>query len=180
MRFFPFGILPIAVVPGGTLRPPLGTSGVGQTPSDDPDSVASVRGIDGASWNNNRPAGVAFGLQIRQSSVERQRDEASNVFAQECSGSRACNKAMQFRPEVTVVRLRALSSCDAERLAGEAACPDFLAVGPAGEPAGVREATDPGEEVALDVAAQIVCGNRSDVTVIHIAGWDQARGHQVA
>lgn len=87
---------------------------------------------------------------------------------------------MQFRPEVTVIRLRALSSRDAERLAGEAARPDFFVVGPAGEPTGEREATDPGEEVALAVAAQIVCGNRSDVTVIDVAGWDQARGHQVA
>lgn len=153
---------------------------VGQMAPDDPDPVASVRGIDGASWNNNRPAGVAFGLQIRQNSVERQRDEASNVFTQECNGSRGCNKAMQFRPEVTVILLRALSSCDTERLAGEAARPDFFVVGPAGETAGVGEATDPSEEVAMAVTVQIVCGNRSDVSVIDVAGWDQARGHQVA
>ncbi|WND80408.1 hypothetical protein RJ610_24560 [Lysobacter capsici] len=180
VRFFPFGIFPVAVVPGGTLRPPLGISGVGQTLSDDPDSVASVRGIDGASWNNNRPAGVAFGLQIKQNSVERQRDEASNVFAQECNGSRGCNKAMQFRPEVTVIRLRALSSRDAERLAGETARPDLFVVGPAGEPAGEREATDPGEEVALAVTAQIVCGNRSDVSVIDIASRDESSAHEIS
>lgn len=172
VRFFPFGIFPVAVVPGGTVRPPLGTSGVGQTPSDDPDPVASVRGVDGASWNNNRPAGVALGLQIRQNSVERQRDDASNVFAQEYSGSRGCNKAMQLRPEVTVIRLRALSSRDAERLARETTRPDFFVVGPAGEPAGVREATDPGEEVALLITAQIVCGNRSNVAVIDVAWRD--------
>ncbi|UJB19260.1 hypothetical protein L2D09_16290 [Lysobacter gummosus] len=180
VRFFPFGIVPVGDVPGGTLRPPLGTNGVGQTPSDDPDSVASMRGVDGASWNNNRPAGVAFAFQVRQHSVERQRDEASNVLTQEYSGSRLCNKPMQLRPEMTVIRLRALSACNAERLAGEAACPNFFVVGPAGEPAGVGETADAGEEVALTVSAQIVCGNRSDVAVIDVARRNQARLDQVA
>ncbi|KRB08046.1 hypothetical protein [Lysobacter sp. Root690] len=153
---------------------------VGQTAPDDPDPVAPMRGVDGTSWNNNRPAGVAFGLQIRQNSVERQRDEASNVFAQECSGSRGCNKAMQLRPEVTVVLLRALSSRDAERLAREAARPDFFVVGPAGETAGVGEATEAGEEVALAVTVQIVCGNRSDVSVIDIASRDESGVHEIS
>ncbi|WP_251044286.1 MULTISPECIES: hypothetical protein [unclassified Lysobacter] len=172
--------MPVNVVPGGTLRPPLGTSGVGQTSSDDPDAAASVRGVDGASWNNNRPAGVAFGFQVSENSVECQRDDASNIFTQECSGSRGCNKAMQFRPEVTVIRPRALSARDAEGLAREAARPDRFLVGPAGEPAGVGKAADPGEEVALAVAAQIVCGNRSDVAVIDVARWDQAGSNQVS
>ncbi|UZW61834.1 hypothetical protein BV903_005910 [Lysobacter enzymogenes] len=56
---------------------------VGQTLPDDPDSVAPVRSVDGASWNNNRPAGVAFAFQVSENSVEPQRDEASNVFAHE-------------------------------------------------------------------------------------------------
>jgi hypothetical protein len=56
---------------------------VGQTLPDDPDPISPVRGIDGASWNNNRPAGVAFALQVSKNSVEPQRDEPSNVFAQE-------------------------------------------------------------------------------------------------
>ena len=162
------------------VRPPLGISGVGQTSSDDPNAVTSVRGVDGASWNNHRPAGVAFGFQVRQNSVECQCDETSNVFAQECSGSRGCNKAAQLRPEVTVIRLRALSPCDAEGLAGEAARPDRFVVGPTGEPAGVGKAADPGEEVALPVATEIVSGNRSDIAVIDVAGRNQARRDQIA
>jgi hypothetical protein len=180
VRFLPFGMVPVGEVPGGTVRPPLGTSGVGQTSSDNPDTVASVRGVDGASWNNNRPAGVAFAFQVSENSVERQRDEASNVLTQEYSGSRLCNKPMQLRPEMAVIRLRALSACNAERLAGEAACPDLRLVRPAGEPAGVGEAADAGEEVALAIGAQIVWGNRSDVTVINIAGRDQAGRDQIA
>ncbi|ALN64596.1 hypothetical protein GLA29479_3745 [Lysobacter antibioticus] len=56
---------------------------VGQTATDDPDALASMRGVDGASWNNNRPAGVAFGFQVSKNSIEPQRDEASNVLAHE-------------------------------------------------------------------------------------------------
>lgn len=56
---------------------------VGQTLPDDPDPVSPMRGVDGTSWNNNRPAGVAFALQVSENSVEPQRDEASNVLAQE-------------------------------------------------------------------------------------------------
>nr|WP_064746383.1 hypothetical protein [Lysobacter antibioticus] len=56
---------------------------VGQTLADDPNPVPSMGGVDGASWNNHRPAGVAFAFQVSENSVEPQRDEASNVLAQE-------------------------------------------------------------------------------------------------
>ena len=90
-----------------------------------------------------------------------------------------CNKAMQFRPEVAVVGLRALVAGDAERLAGEPASPERRVVRPGRESGGVGEAADPSEEVALGVAADVVCGNRSDVAVIDVAGGDHARHHQV-
>ena len=150
---------------------------VGQTQPDDPDAVAPVRGVDGASWNNNRPAGVAFAFQVSENSIEPQRDEASNVFAQEYSGSRLCNKAMQFRPEVTVVGLRALVAGDAERLAGESPGPQRCIIRPGREAGGVGESADTSEEVALGVTADVVCGNRSDVAVIDVADRYHARRH---
>ncbi len=87
---------------------------------------------------------------------------------------------MQFRPEVTVIRLRALAPSDAERLAGEAAGPEGLVLRPAGEPGGVGESADAREEVALGVAADIGGGNRSDVPVIDVAGRDLPGPDQVA
>lgn len=87
---------------------------------------------------------------------------------------------MQFRPEVTVIRLRTLAPSDAERLAGEAAGPQRHVVGPPGEAGGVSESADAGEEVALGVAADISGGNRSDVPVIDVAGRDQLGPDQVA
>jgi hypothetical protein len=52
-------------------------------PSHNPNSVASVSGIDGASWNNKRLDGVTRSFQVRKTTVEFQIDDASNVLAKE-------------------------------------------------------------------------------------------------
>ena len=70
---------------------------------DDPDSISSVRGIDGASWNNKRPCGVAFTFQVKKHLVEPQRDVTSNIFANNKSGSFLLNKLKHCRPEVAIV-----------------------------------------------------------------------------
>lgn len=75
---------------------------------------------DGRSRNNKRPRGVAETLQVSEHIIECHRDEASNVFANDPSGSRECNDAAHLRPEVAVVRFAFLLSGDAEGLAGEA------------------------------------------------------------
>jgi hypothetical protein len=66
---------------------------VGQIVGDDPDSVSSMRGIDGTSWNNNRPCGVAFTFQVSQHLVETHRDVTSHVFSKHPSGSRLLNNS---------------------------------------------------------------------------------------
>lgn len=85
-----------------------------------PDSVAAVSRIDGTSRNNKRPRGVAEIFQVRKHIVECQRDDASNIFANNPSGSFECNDAAHFRPEVAVVLMRFLVSGDGEGLAREA------------------------------------------------------------
>src|SRR4051794_12350422 len=107
-----------------------------------PHSVASVGSIDGASWNNKRPAGVARAFQVKEHSVECQVDDASNVFADEYSGSFLLNKARQDRPEVAVVFLRKLAACDGEGLTRESAGPEFGVVGDTGETGGKSKTTD--------------------------------------
>ena len=124
-----------------------------------PDTVAPVGSIDGASRNNKRPAGVACAFQVRLHSVERQADDPSNVFAKEPSGSDLCNKPMQLRPEVAAIRLRELATCDRERLTGEAARRDVPIVGDAGEAAGVAEAPDASEEMLLTEVSDIISAN---------------------
>jgi hypothetical protein len=93
--------------------------GVGQL-GDDPDPVSSVVGSDGTSRNNKRPRGVAETFQVSENIVECQRDDSSNVLANDPSGSRECNDFAHRRPEVAVVRMRSLLSRGTERLAGKA------------------------------------------------------------
>lgn len=76
--------------------------------------------VDGNSRNNKRPRGVAETFQVSQHIVERQRDEASNVFANDPSGSCGCNNFAHRRPEVAVIGLGGLLTCDAEGLTGKA------------------------------------------------------------
>lgn len=87
----------------------------------DPDSIATVSRIDGCSRNNKRPRGVPETFQVSEHIVECQRDDPSNILANDPSGSCECNNFAHRRPEVTVVSLCSLFSSVAEGLAGEAA-----------------------------------------------------------
>jgi hypothetical protein len=92
------------------------TFGVGHNP----DAIPSVRGIDGASWNNNRKRGVTDGFQVRKHAVECHVDDASNVFTNDPSGLGLRNNSAHFRPEVTVILLASALPGVREGLAGEA------------------------------------------------------------
>jgi len=100
-----------------------------------------MRCVDGTSRNNKRPRGVADVFQVKEHIVERQRDEASNVFANDPSGSCLCNDAKHFRPEVAVVLGPFLSAGDTEGL--------------------TREATT--DEIDSSKPTQSVCVKRADV-----------------
>jgi hypothetical protein len=88
--------------------------GVGNNPN----SVSSVGGADGTSWNNKRPCGVAECVQVRKHFVEAQTDVPSNIFSKHPSGPEFFDKTTHFRPEVTVIlRASTLPGCT-EWLAG--------------------------------------------------------------
>ena len=93
--------------------------------SHDPDPLPDVRGIDGCSRNNNRPPGVAVGLQVSEHLVEPQCDVTNNVFSNDPSGSDFANKSAHFRPEMARVLLASLFAGVRERLAGVAAADDI-------------------------------------------------------
>jgi hypothetical protein len=128
--------------------------------SNDPDPVPSVSRIDGTSRNNKRPRGVAEGFQVSQHIIECQRDEASNVFAKEPSGSFECNNAAHFRPEVAVVRLCFLLSGDAEGLAGESSADEIDSSKPTQslcvQGTNIIEARDSRPVLAEDGSAELV------------------------
>jgi hypothetical protein len=64
-----------------------------------------MSGIDGASWNNKRPAGVAFVFQVRKHFVEAHVDVSSNIFSNDPSGPCGNHDPTHFRPEMTVIFL---------------------------------------------------------------------------
>jgi hypothetical protein len=91
-----------------------------------PDSVASVRGIDGASWNNKWDGAVAEAFQVRKAALEAQCfvNKASHVFANDPPRPYVFNKGSHDRPEVTVIFCASLLPGDAPRLAREPAAED--------------------------------------------------------
>jgi hypothetical protein len=89
-----------------------------------PDSLPSMLRIDGASRNNDRPSGVAAGLQVRKHVVEFQTDDSRHILANDPSGPGIRNDAQHFRPEMAViVRAESLPG-ETERLARKSPCDD--------------------------------------------------------
>ena len=88
-------------------------------------------GVDGASWNNKRPAGVVACLQVRKHVIEPHADVPSNILSKEPSGPEFVQEPTHFRPEVTVIFLAASVPGDAKGLAwvpsaNNVDCPDML------------------------------------------------------
>jgi hypothetical protein len=81
-----------------------------------------VRGIDTASWNNKRPAGVAFTFQVRKHLVEAHVDVSSNIFSNDPRGPDGSHEPMHFRPEMAVIFRASSLPGVGERLAGVSAC----------------------------------------------------------
>jgi hypothetical protein len=75
--------------------------GVGHSPN----SVSSVRCVNGASWNNKRPCGVTLSLQVKKHVVEAHADVPSNVLSNDPSGPEFSHEPTKFRPEMAVIFL---------------------------------------------------------------------------
>ena len=84
-----------------------------------PDSVSSMLGIHGASWNSERLAGVAFALQISKHAVERHADDSRHIFTNDPSGPCLSYDSEHLRPERTVIIVASSFPGEAVRLARE-------------------------------------------------------------
>jgi len=115
----PSGFIPVDAIPGVSFQSRL------LAVAHNPDPVSSVSGIDTASWNNKRPAGVADSFQVRKHVVEFHRDDSRNVFAKHPSGSRFLDNAQHFRPEMTVICLASPLPGATEWLARKSTCDEI-------------------------------------------------------
>lgn len=84
-----------------------------------PDPVASMLGIHGASWNSERLAGVAFTLQISKHAVECQADDSRHILTNDPSGPCLAYDSQHLRPERTVIIVASSFPGEAVRLARE-------------------------------------------------------------
>jgi hypothetical protein len=89
-----------------------------------PEPIPPVSGIDGASRNNKRFAGVAESFQVSQHVVEAHRDVASNVFANSPTRPELPYKPSKFRPEMAVISRASTLPGKTEWLAGIPSCDD--------------------------------------------------------
>jgi len=90
--------------------------------SNNPDPIPAMRGVEGASWNNKRPAGVALAFQVRKHLVEAQVDVSSNILKNAPSGfsrggRKLSYKSHNLRPEMAVIFLASALPGKGKRLA---------------------------------------------------------------
>ena len=137
--------------------------------------------VDGTSRNINRPAGVAFRLQISADSVEPTiASRSANLFSHDASGPDGADKLEKVRPQVPWIIRSAAFSCDRERLAGAACGPERPVVGPAGKPGGDRPSSGSGKEMALGEPRDVIGLYLLDRTGVHHAGRNDFVERQVA
>ena len=100
-------------------------------------SVASMRGIDTASWKYIRLNAVTFSLQVSAHLLENQSlrpiNDSENVLAHDPAGANLANRSQHLRPEVTVVVRASPFAGNAEWLTRESSGEDVDAALPNGK-----------------------------------------------
>jgi hypothetical protein len=81
-----------------------------------------VRGIDTASWNNDRLDFVTFCFQVRTHLVECQADDSNNILTNNPSWPCLLYDSEHLRPEIAVIVLASSLPGITERLAGKSSC----------------------------------------------------------
>ena len=95
------------------------------------------------------------------------------------AGRRSAMSRQKSGPQVSSIGMAFPLSSARKRLTGNGAGPDGQLVGPSGEPEGMAPTADPGEEMTLGVAFEVIRRNLFDAPLVHVAGRDQALHDQV-
>lgn len=137
--------------------------------------------VDGTSRDNGRPNGVADGFQVRMHSVEPMfSNRCRNLLSHNNARTLGCNEAGEGWPEVTFVCLSRLLSCDRERLAGTASCPQLPVIRPSCNSGGKAPSADPGEEVALRKSSKVIWPDIDNAPLVNFARGDMSRSDKVS
>lgn len=122
-----------------------------------------MRRVDGASRNIDRPAGVAFSLQISGNSVEPTvASRSCNLFTHDDRGPDGSDEAKEVGPQMPWIVLPKSFSCDRERLARAGAGPERRVVRPSGHTRGDGPKPSSSKEVSLSKSRNVFWINVSD------------------
>jgi hypothetical protein len=142
---------------------PVESTTFGLAHGDPVQPLSDVGGVHGASRDIDAPPGVTFSRQISEHSVEPTvASLARNLLSHDERGPAGTDEPKEVGPQMP----RIVGACafprDAERLAGARARPERPVFGEACDPRSERPSADPGEEVTLDVASEVVRSNISN------------------
>jgi hypothetical protein len=147
----------------------------------EPKAPADVRRSDACSAQIAGPEGISHVFQVSPYSGE----PFTSILARNLLSKHSCRLALgdecvKSGPEVSFVGMALPLSRARKRLTGTGAGPHGSVVGPICEPEGVGPACNAGEEMALDVAAQIVGSDIDDGTLVNVAWRDESCSDEVA
>jgi hypothetical protein len=97
-----------------------------------------------------------------------------NLFSHDDIGPAGTDEVEEDRPEVPFVRLSFLLAGDGEGLTGAGAGPQWLIVRPSSKSSCIGPPANPGEEVALGIASEIVRSDINYAPVVNITRRDKA------
>ena len=150
-------------------------SGVGHEPK----ALSDVRRFDARSAQIRRPDGEVLRFQVSRNRIEpRESIRARNLLSKHDWRAALADEPKPRRPEMTGIFEALAFAGAAEGLAGARARPNRSVIGPTGESEGIRPSSDPGEEVALGEASQILRLDELDVSLVNVAWGDEPLGDE--
>ena len=159
-------------IPGSV---PSVSAGVG----DEPEPLSDVGTARARSAQIRRRDGKTHSFQVSEYSVEpRPSKRARNLLSKDNWRPAGDNESIPIGPQVPLIRMSLLLACHRERLARATACPDWPLVRPPRPPQGQRPAPDPGEEVVLHVALEVLGLYLLHGPSVHDPGRDGPPGNQ--
>lgn len=146
---------------------------------DEPESLSDVRSADACSRETNRPDGVAFSFHVIANKVEPPvGNRAFNLLTKEDWRAALADEVIPRWPKMAGIGAAIFGTRRTEGLTRTTARPNRSVIGPSGKSEGVTPTADPGKEVALGEASQVVRVKGLDVTLVYLSIRDQAVGDQ--
>jgi len=143
--------------------------------SSKPESISTVRGVDGTSRDNNPSTVVPDTFQVRSHSEEPTlANRCRNLLSHDDRGPAGTDEAMKVRPQMPWIICSGSFACLRERLARTGAGPEGPFVSPASKSSCNGPEATAGKEVALGVAAEVVGVDDLDRSGVDVAWHDDA------